>query len=142
MATKTDFTDEQWQELRFAVQDTMAFVAFANGAHFWETIKEATVTAKYIGSQVKESQSTLVRDLAGAGGTKHEKLNPSDPVAFEKSVMDTLADASKIVADTAPDELDAFKGFVLGVAQAAAEASGAVDENEQAAIDKIKGALV
>jgi hypothetical protein len=142
MATKTDFTDEQWQELRFAVQDTMAFVAFANGAHFWETIKEATVTAKYIGSQVKESQSTLVRDLAGAGGTKHEKLNPSDPVAFEKSVMDTLADASKIVADTAPDELDAFKGFVIGVAQAAAEASGAVDEKEQAAIDKIKGALV
>jgi hypothetical protein len=142
MATKTDFTDEQWQELRFAVQDAMAFVAFANGAHFWETIKEATSTAKFIGSQVKESQSTLVRDLAGAGGTKHEKLNPSDPVAFEKSVMDTLADASKIVADTAPDELDAFKGFVIGVAQAAAEASGAVDEKEQAAIDKIKGALV
>ena len=142
MATKTDFTDEQWQELRFAVQDTMAFVAFSNGAHFWETIKEATETAKYIGSQVKESQSTLVRDLAGAGGTKHEKLNPSDPVAFEKAVLDTIADASRIVADVAADELDAFKAFVLGVAQAAAESSGAVDDQEQAAIEKIKSALV
>jgi hypothetical protein len=135
-------TEEQWQELRFAVQDTMAFVAFANGAHFWETIKEATATAKYIGSQAKESQSTLVRDLAGAGGTKHEKLNPSDPAAFEKAVLDTIAEASKIVADTAADELDAFKAFVIGVAQAAAVSSGAVDDDEQTAIDKIKGALV
>jgi len=142
MATKSDFTEEQWQELRFAVQDTMAFVAFANGAHFWETIKEATATAKYIGSQVKESQSTLVRDLASAGGTKHEKLNPSDAAEFEKAVLETLADASKIVADTAADELDAFKGYILGVAQAAAESSGAVDDKEQVAIDKIKSALV
>lgn len=142
MATKTDFTEEQWQELRFAVQDTMAFVAFANGAHFWETIKEATATAKFIGSQVKGSSSTLVRDLAGSGGTKHEKLNPSDPAAFEGAVLETLAQASKIVADTAPDELDAFKAYIVGVAQAAAESSGAVDDSEQGAIDKIKGALV
>jgi hypothetical protein len=142
MATKADFTDEQWLELRFAVQDTMAFVAFANGAHFWETIKEATATAKYIGSQVRESPSTLVRDLAGAGGTKHEKLNPSDAAEFERAVLDTVASASKIVADTAADELDAFKGFVLGVAAAAAESSGAVDDKEQAAIEKIKSALV
>lgn len=142
MATKSDFTDERWQELRFAVQDTMAFVAFANGAHFWETIKEATVTAKYIGSQVKESESTLVRDLAGSGGIKHEKLNPSDAAEFERQVMVTLAEASKIVADTAPDELAAFKAYILGVADAAAEASGAVDDKEQAAIDKIKAALV
>jgi hypothetical protein len=85
MATKSDFTDEQWQELRFAVQDTMAFVAFSNGAHFWETIKEATATAKYIAAQVKESPSTLVRDLAAAGGTKHEKLNPSDAAGFENA---------------------------------------------------------
>jgi hypothetical protein len=107
MATKTDFTDEQWTELRFAVQDTMAFVAFSNGAHFWETIKEATATAKFMGSQRQSSQSTLVRDLAGSGGTKHEKLNPSDAAEFERQVLETVADASKIVADVAPDELAA-----------------------------------
>ena len=61
---------------------------------------------------------------------------------FEKAVLDTIAEASKIVADTAADELDAFKAFILGVAHAAAESSGAVDDNEQTAIDKIKGALV
>lgn len=142
MATKSDFTDEQWQELRFSVQDAMAFVAFSNGAKFWETIKEATATAKYIGTQGKESQSTLVRDLASAGGTKHEKLNPSDAAEFEKQVTDTLAAASKVVADTAPDELAAYKAFILGVADAAAEASGDVDAKEQSAIDTIKGALV
>jgi len=142
MATKADFTDAQWQELRFAIQDTMAFVAFANGTGFWESIKEATQTAKYISVQIRESRSTLVRDLAGAGGSRHEKLDPSDAEAFERQVLGTIAEATKIVAETAPDELDAFKGFVLGVANAAAEASGAVDDGEQLAIDKIKSALL
>lgn len=142
MATKSDFTDEQWTELRFAVQDTMAFVAFSNGAHFWETIKEATATAKFMGGERQNSQSTLIRDLAGAGGTKHEKLNPSDAAEFEKQVLGTITEASKIVADNAPDELAAFKEFIVGVAQAAAEASGSVDDKEQSAIATVKGALV
>lgn len=142
MATKADFTDAQWQELRYAIQDAMAFVAFANGSRFWETVKEATVTAAYIGTQARESRSTLVRDLAGSGGMSHEKLDPSDPAEFERQVLGTIAEATKIVADTTPDELDAFKEYILGVADAAAEASGAIDEKEELAIDKISSALV
>lgn len=142
MATKADFTEAEWQELRFAVQDTMAFVAFANGVGFWESIREAAETARYIGTQLRESRSTLVRDLAGAGGSSHEKLDPSDEEGFERQVLGTIAEATRIVSETAPDELDAFKGYLLGVACAAATASGAVDDREELAIEKIKSALI
>ena len=142
MATKSDFSEEQWTTLVYSVQGAMAFVAFSNGAHFWESMKEASATGKFITQQAKSSASTLVRDLAMGGGFKRDKKLTAEPAAMETEVTSLLADASKIVADTAPDELDAYKAFILGVADAAAEASGAVDDSEQAAIDKIKAALV
>ena len=142
MATKSDFTEDQWLTLVYSVQDTMAFVAFANGAHFWESMKEATATGKFITGQAKTSTSTLVRDLAMGGGLKRDKKLKADATEMETEVLGVLAEASKLVADIAPDELDAYKEFILGVANAAAEASGATDDTEQAAIDKIKGALV
>ncbi|MEI7815073.1 MAG: hypothetical protein WCJ13_09810 [Coriobacteriia bacterium] len=142
MATKADFSEAQWQTLVFSVQGAMAFVAFSNGAHFWESMKEATETAKFITQQAKSSTSTLVRDLAMGDGLKRDKKLTADSAALETEVVGVLAEASKIVADTAPEELAAYKAFILGVADAAAEASGAVDSSEQAAIDKIKAALV
>jgi len=142
MATKTDFSEEQWQTLIYSVQDAMAFVAFSNGAHFWESMKEATATGKYITAQAKSSPSTLVRDLAMGGSMKRDKKLTAEPAAMEAEVTRVLAEASKSVADVAPDELAAYKAFILGVADAAAEASGGVDDSEQAAIDKIKAALV
>ena len=142
MATKADFSEEQWQTLVYSVLDAMAFVAFSNGTHFWETMKEATATAKFLKRQAESSPSTLVRDLATGIGMKRDKKLTSEPAAMEAEVTGVLAEASKSVADVAPEELDAYKAFILGVADAAAEASGAVDDSEQAAIDKIKAALV
>ena len=142
MATKTDFSEDQWKTLVYSVQGAMAFVAFSNGAHFWESMKEATATARYITEQAKSSSSTLVRDLASGGGFKRDKKLTAESAAMEAEVVGVLAEASKIVADIAEDELAAYKAFILGVADAAAEASGAVDDSEQVAIDKIKAALV
>jgi hypothetical protein len=142
MATKSDFTEEQWETLAFSVKDTMAFVAFSNGAHFWESMKEATATGKFVTEQAKSSTSTLVRDLAMGLNMKRDKSLTPDKDAMEAEVRKVLGDASKIVADVAPDELDAYKAFILGVADAAAEASGDVDAAEQSAIDAIKDAMV
>ncbi len=142
MGTKADYTEEQWHELLFAVQNTMAFVSFANGAKFWEGMKEASASAKFMREQFKSSESALIRDLASTATTKHEKLNTADPAAMEKQVLDSVAEATKLVADTSPEDLDAYKAFIIGVAESAAEAADGVDEAEQTAIDKVKSALV
>jgi tellurite resistance protein len=46
-----------------------------------------------------------------------------------------------VLGAKAPDELEAYRRFVLDVAAAAAEAKGGVRDEETAAIEKIKGAL-
>ena len=55
--------------------------------------------------------------------------------------MSALGDAVAVLAAKAPDELDAYRGLVLDVATAVAEAKGGVKEEETAAIGRITQAL-
>ena len=52
-----------------------------------------------------------------------------------------VREAAAIVAAKAPEDLDAFKSFILGVAQTTAEAAKGVDADETAAIENLKAAL-
>ena len=73
MATKTDFTTEQWETLCYGVTDAMMLVSVANGPHFWESMSETTAAARYLVDQAKTSTSTLVRDLAMDAGHHRDK---------------------------------------------------------------------
>ena len=55
--------------------------------------------------------------------------------------MNALGAAVAALDAKAPDELDAYRGLVLDVATAAAEAKGGVEDEETAAIAKITEAL-
>ena len=142
MATRSEFTDEQWEVLGFAVEDTMMLVAVANGPKFFESMAEIGATAKFMADSVRTSRSTLVRDLAGGIGIRRDKQVAGDSAGLESRVLSRVADAVAIVTQVAPDELDAFKEFVVEVAQSAAEARNGVDEQEANVIDKIKSALI
>jgi len=45
------------------------------------------------------------------------------------------------VERTAPDELSAFRMFILGIAETVAEAAGGVSPAEMHAIEKVRAAL-
>lgn len=140
MATKSDFTEEQWEDLRYALEDTMAYVSLSNGPKFWESFKEAGAAAHFMADQAKSSTSTLVRDLATSGYQKRDKSLTSDPTNLEASALARIGDAAKIVGDVAPDELPAFSEFINGLAAATASVNG-VDPAESTALDKIKQTL-
>lgn len=140
MATKSDFTPEQWEELRYALEDTVAYVSLSNGPKFFESFKEAGAAAHFMGDQAKTSTSTLVRDLAMSGYQKRDKTLGSDPTNLEAAALARIGSAAKVVAEVAPDEIDAFKAFIVGLADATAEVGG-VDSQESAAMEKIKVAL-
>lgn len=140
MASKTDFTAEEWQVLQWAVTDTMAYVAMADPG-FWDQFKEATAAAKYITASKTTSTSQLVRDLAGDIHAKRDKEVSSNPADVAGEVAQRVSEASKLVAEKDADELEAFKAFILGIAQATAEAAKGVDPNESDAIAKITEAL-
>lgn len=140
MATKADFADEEWQVLRWAVIDTMAYVSMSEKG-FWDTIKEAKGAAKYMADAKANSASLLVRDLAGDVKSQMDKEATSNPTTMAVEVAERITEAATIVAEKAADELDAFKAFILGMARATAEAADGVADSEGTAIANIKAAL-
>ena len=140
MATKADFSTQQWEAIAFAVTDTMMFVTMANGAHFWESISETTASARYLIEQAKTSTSTLVRDIATDAGHHRDKIVNADDL--ETITLDRVAYALNVVTEVAPDETESFKALIIGVADAAAEAKNGIDAAEETAIDKLKSALL
>jgi len=140
VATKGDFTEEQWQVLQWAVSNSIAFVSMADRG-FWDTFKEASGVAKVIAAARTESDNALVRDLANdlkAGRDKEAMANPAD---IAGGVTERVAEAAALVAEKAPGVLEAFKAFIVSIAEAAAEAADGVAPTEAGALEKIKAAL-
>jgi hypothetical protein len=140
MATKADFTLEEWGLLQWAVTDALTYTSLADPS-FWGSFSEASAAAKYMAQQRDSSPSLLVRDLAGDIKAKpdSELSNNRTDIAGEASAR--IEQAAGIVAEKAPDESEAFKAFILGVADATAEASKGISPSEQTALDRIKAAL-
>jgi hypothetical protein len=140
MATKADLTEVEWQTLQWAVTDTMAYLAMADPG-FWEMFKEASGAARYIAGIKASGENALVRELAADIKTKRDKAVTGNPADVSGEVIGRVSEAVKIVADKAPEDLDAFKGFVIGVAKATAEAAKGIGPTEAAAIAKLEAAL-
>jgi hypothetical protein len=140
MATKAEFTPEEWQVFQWAVLDTMAYMAMAEKG-FWDTFKEASAAARYLADAKANSESLLVRDLAGDVKSKKDSEVTGNPTDMAGEVAERVSEAAGIVAEKAADELEAFKAFILGVAEATAAAADGVGPTEAQAIEKIRAAL-
>jgi hypothetical protein len=140
MATKADFTESEWQIMQWAVTDTMAYLSMADPG-FWDSFKEATAAAKFIAAEKTSSESLLVRDLAGDIHAKRDKEVTGNPADMAGEVVQRVSAAVALVAEKDAADLPAFKAFVLGLAQATAEAVKGVTDNEAGALEKITAAL-
>jgi hypothetical protein len=139
MATKADFTEEEWKALQSGVSGAGMLVAVSD-AGFWDTFKEASALAKHVSAAHTGSESALVREIAD-----HLKGSPfgitASPEEVESGTVDSLHAAIAALQAKSPEDLDAYKQFVLDVAQSVAEAAHGVSEPETEAIGKVKAAL-
>lgn len=140
MATKADYNAEEWQILQWATMNTMAYLSLADPG-FWDSFKEATGAAKYLAVQKAESTSLLVRDLAGDVRTSRDKEATSNPLTLVDEVIARAKEAVAIVAEKDVDDVEAFKSFIIGLAEATADAVNGVGGAEAAAISKLTVAL-
>jgi hypothetical protein len=140
MATKADFSETEWQALHWAVMDTMAYLSMADPG-FMDMFKEANAAAKYIAAARVGSDSAVVRQLASEVKAKRDKSVSSNPADIAGQVAERVREAAGIVAGKAPEDLDEFKAFILGVAKATAEAAKGVSTGEAKAIEKLEAAL-
>jgi hypothetical protein len=138
MATRTDFTEAEWQTLEKGVTGAAMLVALADPG-FFDSFKETGAMAAYLADARQKSSSQLVRELA-ATHTRGFGLSTS-PQELETGTLDALRSAVATLLAKAPDDNAAYGSLVIGIAQAVAGAVSGVAPSENAAIEKIKGAL-
>jgi translation initiation factor 2B subunit (eIF-2B alpha/beta/delta family) len=140
MATKMAFTSAEWQTLQWAVTDTMTYLSLADPG-FWDMFKEANAAAHYIAAAKQTSESVLVRELAADIRTKRDKEVSGNPTNVSGEVIERVNEAVKIVSAKAPEDLEGFKAFIIGVAKATAQAAKGTGPTELRAISKLEKAL-
>jgi hypothetical protein len=140
MATKTDLTPAEWQTLRWAVTDTMMYLSMADPG-FWDMFKEANAAAHYIAAAKQTSGSELVRQLAADIKATRDKEVSGNPADVSGEVVARVSEAVSIVSGKAPEDLEGFKAFIIGVARATAEAAKGTGPTEAQAISKLEAAL-
>ena len=137
MAGKADFTEDEWKDLQQGVTGAGLLVSSAH-RDFTDSFGEASTVAKQLAAH-RESESQLVRELSGTHGTGFGLV--ASPKEVVDGTINALSAAVAVLGAKAPDELEAYRGFVLEVATAVAEAKGGVKDEETAAIERITAAL-
>jgi hypothetical protein len=138
MATKADFTEEEWKTLQKGVTGAGVLVS-AGDRDFTDSFGEAGALAKYLGAQREKSESQFIRELASVRGSGFGFTDSAQEL--EEETLTALRSASATLAAKAPDEAGAYRQLVLAVAESVAEAKGGVKPGESAAIERITEAL-
>jgi hypothetical protein len=138
MATRADFTDEEWEALQKGVTGAGMLVAISDRG-FFDTFKEANALAKHLGEAHAKSENELVREVAETHGSPFGVS--ASPAEVEKGTLDSLRTAITALRAKAPDDLPAYKQLVLDVAESVAEAAKGVSPAETDALETIRSAL-
>ena len=138
MATKGDFTEEEWKAMQKGVTGAGMLVS-AGDRDFTDSFGEAGALAKYLAGQRETSESELVRELANVRSSGFGLTDSAQEVQAE--TLAALHDALATLAAKAPVEMSAYRRLVLDTAEAVAEAKGDVKPGETAALEAIKEAL-
>ena len=137
MAGKADFDEQEWETLEKGVTGAGLLVAVSDKG-FFDTFGEATTMAKHLAAG-SGSDSPLIRDLAHTRA--HGFSMRSSPQEIEQQTVDGIRSATALIEQKSPADLDAYKAFVLDIAQSVAEAKKGVSPSEEASLGKIKDAL-
>ena len=138
MATRLDFTDDEWEAMQHGVTGAGALVSVSD-RDFTDTFGEASALAKALAAYREQSDSAVIRELANARGAGFGLTD--SPQEMEAKTIAALQSALATLAAKAPDETERYREFVLGVANAVAEAKGGLSDQEAQALGRIKGAL-
>jgi hypothetical protein len=138
MATRADFTDQEWKAMQEGITGAGMFVATVDRG-FFDSFKEASALAHHLREAHEHSDSVLIRDLA----TGHDRPfgMTASPTEIEQSTVATLAQAVAVLEAKSPEDLPAYRRLVMEVAESVAEAAKGVSPQENQALDQIRAAL-
>ena len=138
MATKADFTADEWGNLHTGVTGAGMLVSLSD-RDLSDSFGESTAMAKYLAGQVTAGPTQLIREIAGVHGTGFGLT--ASPEKVRARTMEALASAITTLSAKAPDEVDAYRALVLGIVKAVAEAKGGVTPVETSMMEEIRKAI-
>jgi hypothetical protein len=138
MATKADFTQEEWEAMQKGITGAGVLVAISDRG-FFDSFKEAGAIAKHLSEAHAKNDNPLVRELADTHGNPFGMT--ASPAEVEKGTIDSLHAAVAALEAKSPDDLPAYKQLVIDVAESVAEAAKGVSPGESGALTTIRSAL-
>ena len=157
MTGKAAFSDEEWERIRRAPFVVGMALTIADPGGPIEISKEgmATIRAATVPPSQEELLAAVALDIEAMIQQKHNPAKDFKPKAAPTAgaeILDELRAVDAIVAaKSTPEETEAFRGWLVATAQAAADAAkeggfmgfGAVQvsEGEQKMLDQIRAAL-
>jgi hypothetical protein len=138
MATKSDFTDQEWEALQKGVVGAGLLVSLSDRG-FFDTFKEAGALGKHVATAKQSGSSELIRELADVRGTGFGLTASPDKV--ERETLEALQTAKAALQSKAPDELQPYRDFVVEVAESVAAAAPGGEGSESGAIEKVRSAV-
>jgi hypothetical protein len=150
MATKADFNAEEWSTV---VEGPLLAGMRVVSAERGGTIRESLAMGRvYAEARKGQGDSELLDALVASPPALDPQRLQGAGGDLKTLVGDRLREAVRLVGEKgSPEEADAYKAFVLSVAQAAAEAhkeggfvgigGKQVSDQEQAALDELGGIL-
>jgi hypothetical protein len=138
MATKDDFSKEEWEALRKGLVGAGMLVSLSD-RDFTDSFGEAGAMAKYLAGQQTAARTELARELAKGSGRPFGLTASAERVRTE--TMDALSSSVATLGTKDPAELGAYRELVLGLAETVANAKGGEVPVEAEMIARIREAL-
>lgn len=138
MATKSDFTEQEWETMHKGVTGAGLLMSVSDRS-FFDSFKEAGALARHVGEARQSGSSELIRELAQTRGTGFGLTSSPDEV--ERETLEALRTAVQTLEAKAHEDAEDYRAFVLEVAESVANAAGGGETVEQATLDKIRSAL-
>ncbi|MCU0506645.1 MAG: hypothetical protein MUE82_12935 [Chloroflexi bacterium] len=138
MATKADFSADEWKQLHMGVSGAGMLVSMAD-RDVSDSFGEATALAKYLAGQTVAAPTQLMREIAGVHSTGFGLF--ATPAKIHDETMAAIAAALAALSAKAPEEIGPYQDLALGAAEAAANAKGGTAPGEKAMLDQLRAAL-
>jgi len=153
MTSKQDFTDEEWQRIRRAPLVAGFAISIADPGGPIELAKEtlASLRSATLPPSQEELLASVALDVQALAQQKQSPLGDFKPTNGQL-VLDELRGVNELVtAKATPQEVDAFRGWLVATAQAAADAAKEggfmgfraerVSAGERQMLDQVRAAL-
>jgi tellurite resistance protein len=139
MTTKSDFKEQEWEQVLEAPTSAGMLVATAQrGGTFRESFSMAKA---YSEARQQHGQSELLDEIVSARPKTDTKFGDSPVEARDRWVENVREGAAIIGQKASTEEAEAYKRFIIGLAQRVAAAAKDVSDSERKAIEEIAQTL-